>query len=101
MRTVIAKALKKSEAAKGVWEEYDKLIHYFGNEFAVYEAKDEQLRFATSMEISNAIIRVNKGEVKWIPGHDGVFGELVLDAEPKGKKAETVDKKQTNLAEFG
>ncbi|HIH22690.1 TPA: DNA helicase UvrD [Candidatus Micrarchaeota archaeon] len=99
--TVIAKALKKSEAAKGVWEEYDKLIHYFGNEFAVYEAKDEQLRFATSMEISNAIIRVNKGEVKWIPGHDGVFGELVLDAEPKGKKAETVDKKQTNLAEFG
>ena len=86
LSTVIAKALKKSEAAKAVWEEYDKLIRYFGNEFSVYEAKNEQLRLATSIEISNAIIRVNKGEIRWIPGHDGVFGELVLDAKPKGKK---------------
>lgn len=98
--TVISKALKKGETAKAVREEYDKLIRYFGNEFAVYEAKDEQLRLATSSEVAGAIMRVNKGEVRWIPGHDGVFGELVLDAEPKGKKEGAVDKKQTNLTEF-
>ena len=80
------------------------MIRYFGNEFAVYEAKEEQLRLAASPEVANAIVRVNKGEIRWIPGHDGVFGELVLDDDStrsgKEKKSEIVDKKQTNLAEF-
>ena len=82
--TLIAKALGKSEVAKQVGEEYDKIIRYFGNEFAVYEAAEEQLRLATSPEIAGAIGRVNAGNVSWIPGYDGVFGELVLDEGKKG-----------------
>ncbi|MBI2079783.1 DNA helicase UvrD [Candidatus Micrarchaeota archaeon] len=95
--TVISKAIGKSESSKLVHEEYNRLILYFGNEFAVYEAPEEQLRLATSTEISSAIIRVNKGEIKWVPGYDGVFGELVLDQSPKKKG---VDKLQKSLSDF-
>jgi uncharacterized protein (TIGR00375 family) len=99
LTTVIAKALKKSETSKQIFEEYDRLIRYFGNEFAVYEAKEDQIRLATSPEIANAIIRVNTGKVRWIPGHDGVFGELVLD-DNKTEKQGAKDSKQRSLGDF-
>lgn len=81
--TVISKALKKGEISKEVVEKYYKLVSYFGNEFAVYEASEEQLRLAIETNIADAIIKVNNEKVRWIPGHDGVFGELVLDEEEK------------------
>ncbi len=98
LTTVIAKALKKSETSKQIFEEYDRLIRYFGNEFAVYEAKEDQIRLATSPEIANAIVRVNTGNVKWIAGHDGVFGELVLEDLTQAKDAK--DHKQRSLGDF-
>lgn len=98
LKTVIAKALKKTEFTIAVKEEYLRLIRYFGNEFAVYEASDEQVKLATSPEIANALVRVNQGEVSWIPGHDGVFGELVLD--DRKHKDNAKDKKQRTLGEF-
>ncbi len=98
LKTVIAKALKKTEFAIAVEEEYSRLIRYFGSEFAVYEASDEQIKLATSSEIANAVTRVNKGEVKWIPGYDGVFGELVLDEGKDNDNAK--NKKQKTLGEF-
>ena len=93
---MISKALKKTETSLVVSDEYDKLIHYFGNEFAVYEATNEQLDMAISPEIANSIKKVNKGDVRWTPGYDGVFGELVFD----DSKKKTVDKKQKKLDEF-
>lgn len=99
--TVIAKALGKSEATKQVEEEYDKLIRYFGNEFAVYEAKEKQLRLGTSTEIADAIAKVNAGKVGWVPGYDGVFGELILDEKEMEKKnAKAKSRNQQTLGEF-
>lgn len=97
--TVIAKVLGKSEMAKEVREEYDKLIRYFGNEFAVYEVKEEQLRLGTSPEIANVITKVNAEKIKWIPGYDGIFGKLIIDEKEmekktgieKGKNQKTLD----------
>lgn len=97
LKTVIAKALGKTEITQIVVTEYSKLIRYFGNEFAVYEASEDQLRLATNNEIANALIKVNTGNVKWIPGHDGVFGDLILD--DKNIK-HTKDRKQKRLDEF-
>ncbi|HID72496.1 TPA: DNA helicase UvrD, partial [Candidatus Micrarchaeota archaeon] len=74
--TVISKTIKKGEMTKAVNGEYARLIKYFGNEFAVFEAKEDQLRLATSPEIASSIIKVQKGDVRWVPGYDGVFGEL-------------------------
>jgi uncharacterized protein (TIGR00375 family) len=98
LTTVISKAIRKPETSAAVAEEYSKLIRYFGNEFAVYESSEEQLRLATGKDIADALVRVNTGKVKWVPGYDGVFGQLVLDDSQAGKKA--VDRSQKSLADY-
>lgn len=98
LTTVISKALKKPETSVAVAEEYSKLVRYFSNEFAVFEASEEQLRLATSKEIADALMKVSAGKVRWVPGHDGVFGELILD-ESAPKKG-SVDRKQRSLGDF-
>ena len=65
----------------------------------MYEAKPEQIRLSTRPEIASALAKVMEGNVKWKPGYDGVFGELVLeDTGSTSKKA--VDKKQKSLDDF-
>ncbi|NYZ74099.1 hypothetical protein H0O00_03075 [Candidatus Micrarchaeota archaeon] len=100
LETVISKAIRKPETSQLVADEYSKLIRYFGNEFAVYEASEAQVRLATSKEIADALVRVNTGKVRWVPGYDGVFGELLLDEEAATKKGKSVDKKQKSLGDF-
>jgi PHP family Zn ribbon phosphoesterase len=96
--TVISKVMKKPETSVAVAEEYSKLIRYFGNEFAVFDSSSEQVRLATSAPIADAIIRVKEGRIRWVPGYDGVFGELILDDTAPSKG--TVDKKQKSLSDF-
>ncbi|MBN2477747.1 DNA helicase UvrD [Candidatus Micrarchaeota archaeon] len=91
---VISKALKVGETSQRVNEEYFRLIRYFGNEFSVYEADEEKLRLACSPEIADSIIRVNKGNIYWNPGYDGVFGDFSFE-----KKAED-RKNQKSLLDF-
>ncbi|MBI5227287.1 DNA helicase UvrD [Candidatus Micrarchaeota archaeon] len=98
--TTISKAIKKPETSNVTLEEYSKLIRYFGNEFALWEAPEDKIRLATSVDIANAIVRVKTGKIKWIPGYDGVFGELVLDEDGKAAKKGVVDKKQKKLGDF-
>jgi DNA helicase-2/ATP-dependent DNA helicase PcrA len=94
---LISKVLKKPEQSQAVREEYEKLIRYFGSEFAVFEADEEVVRQATSAEIARAIIKVKREDVKWLPGYDGVFGELILD-DKNIKGAE--EKKQRKILDF-
>lgn len=100
LATVISKTIGKGEATASVSEEYWKLIRYFGNEFAVFEASEDRLRLAASPEIASSIMKVRRGEVKWVPGYDGVFGELVLDDSKSGKSKELPDAKQSSLGDF-
>jgi uncharacterized protein (TIGR00375 family) len=97
---LLSKALRKPETSKAVAEEYSKLIRYFGNEFAVFGAKEEQLRLAAQKEIADAIMRVNTGRVRWVPGYDGVFGQLVLDDTRGDAPGHAVDRKQKSLGDF-
>jgi uncharacterized protein (TIGR00375 family) len=98
LQTLISKAIHKPETSRVIGEELDKLVRYFGNEFAVFEASEDQVRLSTSKEIADAIIRSNQGRVRWIPGYDGVFGELILEDDKPAKKA--VDKKQKKLDDY-
>lgn len=95
---VISKTIKKPETSAAVAEEYSKLVRYFGNEFSVYEASSDQLKLATTPEIAQSIIRVNEGKIRWIPGYDGVFGQLILADSMPSKGA--IDKKQKSLDDF-
>ncbi len=96
LSTVVSKVLGKGEGTAAVVEAYSKLIRYFGTELAVFEAHDDQIRLATTPEIAEAIVRVKKEDVGWLPGYDGVFGELVLE----GREKQAVEKKQRSLMEF-
>jgi uncharacterized protein (TIGR00375 family) len=98
LRTIISKAIHKGEKTGAVSEEYGRLVRAFGNEFSVFEADEAAIRKATSIEIGNAIMKVKTGDIRWLPGYDGVFGELILDEKDAPKGAS--DKKQMNLGEF-
>ncbi|MFH0884170.1 MAG: endonuclease Q family protein [Candidatus Micrarchaeota archaeon] len=97
---VISKAIHKPETSVAVLEEYSKLIRYFGSEFAVYESPEAQLRLATSKEIADALARVNSGKISWVPGYDGVFGQLMLDDAKAEARKGAVDRKQKSLDDF-
>ena len=98
LKTILSKTLKKGENTIAVRAQYDKLIKYFGTEFAVFEAKEEQIRLATDSSIADSIMKVNSGNIQWVPGHDGVFGDLILD--PKDAPKGATDKKQMSLDDF-
>ncbi len=97
LSTVISKTIKKGENTMAVAEEYQKLIRYFGSEFAVFEAGNDQLKLATSPNIAESIIRVKEGRIRWVPGYDGVFGNLILD-DTVTRTA--VDRRQKSLGDF-
>jgi uncharacterized protein (TIGR00375 family) len=85
LRMLISKALKKGEGTKAVSEVYDYLIRYFGNELNVFEAEEEVIKMAIDGPVRDAILKVKRNQIKWRPGYDGVFGELLLDGEVKDK----------------
>ncbi len=96
LTTVISKAIKKPETSIRVAEEYGKMIRSFGTEFAVYESDEARIRQSAPKEIADALIKVKSGEARWVPGYDGVFGELVLD----DSKPKAIDKKQKSLDDY-
>lgn len=78
LATILSAVRGKGEQTKTVTEEYFRMVHYFGSEFAALEAPREQLRLASDKEAADAIVHAREGKVYWVPGHDGVFGELSL-----------------------
>jgi len=98
LRTIISKTIKKGEKTGAVSEEYGRIVRYFKSEFAVFEADAERIRLAANPEVASAIMKVKCGNIRWLPGYDGVFGELVLD--DKGAPKAASDKKQKNLGDF-
>jgi uncharacterized protein (TIGR00375 family) len=73
-----------------VWENYNKLVEKFGDEYSVLlNASLEELSQTVEHRIAEAIIKVREEKVKVIPGYDGVYGQLDLfenAAETKQKK---------------
>lgn len=81
--------------SKRVIEQQDALIAKFGDEFNILlNAEREDLLKATSEKIADAIIKTRNGEVKYIPGYDGVYGIPVFSDE----KYEKLKKKQVAKA---
>ncbi|MEM2963232.1 MAG: endonuclease Q family protein [Candidatus Anstonellales archaeon] len=76
LQELIAKALKKGEFTSAVMEEYNRIVRYFGSEFAALHAKEEELSIATDQRISKAIINMQQGKIHITPGYDGVFGKI-------------------------
>ena len=100
LRTIISKTIRKGERTGAVSKEYDRIVRYFGNEFNVFESDETRIQLATTPEIAESIMKVKKGDVRWVPGYDGVFGELILDDKNMPRGPSISDKKQTSLGDY-
>lgn len=90
--------------SKRVIEQQDALIAKFGDEFNILiNAEREELLKATNEKIADAIIKTRNGEVRYIPGYDGVYGIPVFsdeEYEKLKKKQVAKAKEQRSLKDF-
>ncbi len=81
LELLVSKALGKSPSTKAVKETCDYLIRYFGSELAVFEAKKEDIALAVDAPVRDWLLKAVEDRLKWRPGYDGVFGELLEEKE--------------------
>ena len=90
-----------SPSVRQMWSVYNALISRFGDEYAVLmDAPFEALLEVAEEDIARAIVRVREGQVRVVPGYDGVYGQLMIsDEQPAGKPA-MHRVQQLNLTDF-
>ncbi len=75
LQEIIAEEKQRGVLTKGVQQEYQRVIEYFGNEFEVLlHAKEKDLASFLSERMLQAIVKVRNGDLKISPGYDGKFG---------------------------
>lgn len=75
---ILAKSMGAGEGSKKVLEAYAKIVKKCGNEFRALHAPYETLKEASDEKSAKAICDVRDGNVTFLAGYDGEFGELVF-----------------------
>jgi uncharacterized protein (TIGR00375 family) len=89
-----------SPSTQQVWNIYNSFIERFGDEYSVLiDASKENLR-TINEKIAETVIKVREGQVKVVPGYDGVYGQLALSEEQIAQKATAQRVQQLNLTDF-
>jgi len=84
-----------------VWDAYNRLIKEFNNEYNVLiDAPEEEMTKIVDSKIVEAVIRVREGNVKVIPGYDGVYGRLVIFEETMGEESLIEKVSQRSIIDF-
>jgi len=95
LEEIIAEAVGYRIGTKAVETEYDRLIEKGGSEFHILlDATPEELATFVPPNVREGILRMRKGRVSIIPGHDGVYGKISLFPE---KKEEGESREQLRL----
>lgn len=82
LEEIIAEAFGTGRDTKGVEREYLRLVEAAGSEFAVLlDLPSEELRRIAPPRVFEGIMRVRRGELKIVPGHDGVYGKIQIFPE--------------------
>jgi uncharacterized protein (TIGR00375 family) len=91
-----------SPSAQSVWKIYNLLVGKFGDEYTVLiDVPRDALGAVVDAAVADAVVRVREGSVRVVPGFDGVYGKLVLDAAAaRSVEAPRGRVQQLNLADF-
>jgi uncharacterized protein (TIGR00375 family) len=79
LEEVIAAALRQKPNTKKVTAAYDRLIERYESELAILlELSEAELAAHTPDRILVGIMKIRHGEVRILPGYDGVYGKIEL-----------------------
>lgn len=82
LHEILSSIMQSAIATKKVWQEYNKLIDSFKNEFNILlNVPLIELKKATTDKIASAIMKNREGNLKVKPGFDGQYGEPYFEAE--------------------
>ena len=86
LHEILSKILNTAMSTKKVWQEYNKLIDSFKNEFNILlDVPYEELRKITTDKIAYVIIKNREEKIKVKPGFDGEYGEAIIESEKQEK----------------
>lgn len=85
LEEIIAEALGVGRGTKGAEREYFRLVEAGGSEFSVLlDLQPEELQKIAPPRVYEGIMRVRRGELTIVPGHDGVYGKIqIFPEQPK------------------
>ncbi|MBN1358865.1 DNA helicase UvrD [Candidatus Bathyarchaeota archaeon] len=90
-----------SPSTQAVWKIYNLLVGKFGDEYTVLiDATKEALAEVVDVAVADAVVKVRRGEVRVVPGYDGVYGKLELDVAGRADEPRRRRVQQLNLENF-
>jgi PHP family Zn ribbon phosphoesterase len=98
LREIIAEALGVGVESVAVEREYFKMVEKGKSEFKILlELTQEELVQFTPSRIVEGIMKVREGQIKIIPGYDGVFGKIQIFGASEQKAGGDEESKQLRL----
>jgi PHP family Zn ribbon phosphoesterase len=95
LREIVGGGLGVGPDTQTVSKEFTRLIEAFGSEFQVLlEVPDDDLRRQADPRVAEGILRVRSGDIRVIPGFDGVYGKIEVFPE---EAEDTPDENQMDL----
>jgi len=91
-----------SPSTQAVWKVYNLLVGRFADEYSVLiDAPKDALAEVADAAIADAVLRVRTGAARVVPGYDGVYGKLDLEAnDNSSEEPRRGSVQQLNLADF-
>jgi uncharacterized protein (TIGR00375 family) len=89
-----------SPSTQQVWNIYNSFVERFGDEYTVLIDASKSDLCSVNEKVAEAIVKVREGQVKVMPGYDGVYGQLIISEEQTAQKSTPQRVQQLNLTDF-